>query len=136
MVRCFIFATFHKNQVITNNTTSFDISRMELTDIMAILQTSFPLLSAKALSVETPFTERRSVIQSFQQGTLQVLVATPGIIGRGLELRQARSVRHGYRLFILWIVVVLVICSIGVRVHSLCRSNWTRRRTRFCMHFL
>ena len=68
---------------------------MELADIMSILQTSFPLLSVKALSVETPFSERRSVICSFQQGTLQVLVSTPGIIGRGLELRQARSVFLG-----------------------------------------
>ena len=75
---------------------SLYLSRMELTDVISILQSSFPLLSAKALSVETPFTERRSVINSFQQGTLQVLISTPGIIGRGLELRQARSVFLGY----------------------------------------
>ena len=68
------------------------MNRMEVVDVQAILTSSFPTITQKAVTVETPFSQRRDIIQQFQKNGLQVLVSTPGIVGRGVELRSANSV--------------------------------------------
>ena len=66
--------------------------RMEVVDVQAIFTSSFPTVSHNAVTVETPFIQRREIIQQFQTNQLEVLVSTPGIVGRGIELRSANSV--------------------------------------------
>ncbi|KNB43298.1 putative ATP-dependent RNA helicase [Blastocystis sp. subtype 4] len=67
-------------------------TRMEVVDVQAILASSFPTVSHNAVTVETPFVQRREIIQQFQTNQLEVLVSTPGIVGRGIELRSANSI--------------------------------------------
>ena len=83
--------------------------RMEVVDVQAILA------SHNAVTVETPFVQRREIIQQFQTNQLEVLVSTPGIVGRGIELRSANSVG-----IIFWFNVdlALVICFLCLGIHS------------------
>ena len=66
--------------------------RMEVVDVQAILASSFTTVSHNIVTVETPFAQRRDIINQFQTNQLEVLVSTPGIVGRGIELRCANSV--------------------------------------------
>ena len=89
--------------------------RMEVVDVQAILASSFPTVSHNAVTVETPFVQRREIIQQVQTNQLEVLVSTPGIVGRGIELRSANSVG-----IIFWFNVdlALVICFLCLGIHS------------------
>ena len=68
-------------------------TRLECLDVQSIFHSSFSTISYSLLTVETPFQERRTIFTQFQQGQLSVLISTPGIIGRGIELQAANSVR-------------------------------------------
>lgn len=67
-------------------------TRLETAEVMKCLDEEFPKCTHASLTVETPFAERRRTIEEFQQGRLKVLVSTPGIVGRGVELQSARCV--------------------------------------------
>ena len=66
--------------------------RMETVDVKTVLDESFPSLRNTCVTIETPSAKRGEMIMSFQKGEVNVLIATPGIVGRGLELKSARSV--------------------------------------------
>ena len=66
--------------------------RMETVDVKAVLDESFSSLRNSCVTSETPSAKRGEMIMSFQKSEIDVLIATPGIIGRGLELKSARSV--------------------------------------------
>ena len=85
---------------------------MEVIDVHSILQTTFPALSSISITTETPFQERKTALQTFQQQKHDVLIATPGIIGRGLELRQARSVCSIIQSFIIYHLSLVIYHSI------------------------
>lgn len=67
-------------------------TRLETAEVMKCLDEEFPKCTHASLTVETPFAERRKTIEEFQQNRLKVLVSTPGIVGRGIELQSARCV--------------------------------------------
>lgn len=67
-------------------------TRLEVSDVINYLSSSFPTLSHIAVTVETPFQERREIMKQFQEGETSLLVATAGIIGRGIELVNAHTV--------------------------------------------
>ena len=66
--------------------------RMETVDVKAVMDESFPSITTSCVTIETPSAKRCEMITSFQKGAIDVLIATPGIVGRGLELKSARSV--------------------------------------------
>lgn len=66
-------------------------TRLEVESVNAMLKTH-STLSWTSVTVETSFQERRARISRFQEGEWKVLVATPGIVGRGIELRNTQSV--------------------------------------------
>lgn len=67
-------------------------TRLEVVDVMKCLDTEFATCSHASLTMETPFAERRKAVQNFQNNLLKILVSTPGIVGRGIELQAARCV--------------------------------------------
>lgn len=67
-------------------------TRLETVEVMKCLDEEFPKCTHASLTVETPLAERRRTIEEFQQSRLKVLVSTPGIVGRGIELQAARCV--------------------------------------------
>lgn len=67
-------------------------TRLEVVDVMKCLDTEFATCSHASLTMETPFAERRKTVQNFQNNLLKILVSTPGIVGRGIELQAARCV--------------------------------------------
>lgn len=67
-------------------------TRLETAEVMKCLDEEFPKCTHASLTVETPLAERRRTIEEFQQSRLKVLVSTPGIVGRGIELQAARCV--------------------------------------------
>ena len=68
-------------------------TRLEVVSVNAMLK-SFSNISWASVTMETTFQERRELINRFQEGEMKILVATPGIVGRGIELRSAHSVRR------------------------------------------
>ena len=72
-------------------------TRLETAEVTKCLDEEFPKCTHASLTVETPFADRRRTIEEFQQCRLKVLVSTPGIVGRGVELQSARCVEANGR---------------------------------------
>ena len=82
---------------------------------MNILEQSFPTLPHKLVTIESSLIERRKIIDDFQEEKVKILVSTPGIIGRGVELRSAQSVRL---VVVIQLVILLVFKQFSFRVCS------------------
>ena len=67
-------------------------TRLEVVDVFQFLKKVFPTLECEAITVETVFKERKEILQHFQEGKISVLIATSGIVGRGIELIKTRTV--------------------------------------------
>lgn len=103
--------------------------RMETVDVKTVLDESFPSVTNVCVTIETPSTKRCEMITSFQKGEIDILIATPGIVGRGLELKSAKSVGMPSPD---QPDVVVVLCFFCFRVRSSRRSFRTQRRGRLC----
>ena len=99
--------------------------RMETVDVKAVLDESFSSVTNTCVTIETPSVKRCEMITSFQKGAIDVLIATPGIVGRGLELRSARSVEVCFHD---QVDVAMVLCFFCFRVCSPRRSVGTQWR--------
>ena len=69
------------------------MNRLEVVDAKTVLDAS--TLRYQCVTVETPAEERKGAIAKLNDGSLDVLVATAGIVGRGVELHRCRSVGRG-----------------------------------------
>ena len=67
-------------------------TRLEVVEVMKLLDESFTTFSHASITVETPFQERRTILDSFVKKEVDLLVATSGIVGRGIELHTTQSV--------------------------------------------
>lgn len=67
-------------------------TRLEVVDVAKLLDASFAKIPHASITVETPFQERKDILQQFQEEKISLLVATAGIVGRGIELRTTQSV--------------------------------------------
>ncbi|KAK8816858.1 hypothetical protein WA577_002652 [Blastocystis sp. JDR] len=66
-------------------------SRLETVEAKTVLEAFSPSLRFRCVTVETPADARRTALTQLGDGSLDVLVATMGIVGRGVELRRCRS---------------------------------------------
>ena len=66
--------------------------RLETVEAKTVLEAFSPSLRFRCVTVETPADARRTALTQLGDGSLDVLVATMGIVGRGVELRRCRSV--------------------------------------------
>lgn len=76
--------------------------RLETVEAKTVLEAFSPSLRFRCVTIETPAEERREVLTRLGDGSIDVLVATMGIVGRGVELRRCRSVRSSRGLRRSW----------------------------------